>query len=190
VAGEVPKYQTSVAGAELRQGEIMSTVIQVRLREGAALAGPDARELVEVVHRWTILATQDCDLEQDFRARQGATATDKVLPNALLCMAQEAAGVQVAGKDVWKRLQQNKDERYQFLERVPPEGDALGQGVPELVVDFKQYFTLPTDELYERVRQGQALRRCRLVNEYLLHFASRFSYYQSRVALPHEHASE
>src|SRR6202022_4126027 len=102
VAGAVAKYQVSTAGTELRQGEILSTVVQVRLRGGGAFVGPDARELVEIVHQWTVLATQDCDLEQDFRARQGMIAADKILPNTLLCMAQEAGAVQVAGKDVWK----------------------------------------------------------------------------------------
>jgi hypothetical protein len=136
-----------------------------------------------------IIVTQDCDLEQDFRARNEQVRQDKLLPNVLLCIAQESSTVQVAGSNVWKRLRQNKDERYQFLERVPPELDALRQGIPELVVDFKQYFTLPTDELYERV-MSQAKRRCRLINEYLAHFASRFSYFQSRVALPEEHSSE
>src|SRR6266498_3436798 len=123
------------------------------------------------------------------RESRPSSGQDKLLPNVLLCLAQDAAKAQVAGKDVWKRLQQNKDERYQFLERVPPELDALGQGMPELVVDFKQYLTLPTDELYERVKE-QAKRRCRLSNGYLAHFSSRFSYFQSRVALPDEHASQ
>jgi len=189
VTAGVEKYIPSEVGKDLRQGEILSDVVQVRLREGATLSGPDPRELVEVTHEWVIIVTQDCDLEQDWRARAGQTGEDKLLPNVLLGIAQEAGKVQVPGKDAWKRLQQNKDERYQFLERIPPRLDALGQGVPELVVDFKQYFTLPTDELYRRVKE-QAKRRSRLSNEYLAHFASRFSYFQSRVALPDEHASQ
>ncbi len=189
MAARVQKYIPSEPGKDLRQGEILSGVVQVRLRVGASFSGPDPRELIEVHHEWVITVTQDCDLEQDFRARNGLAGQDKLLPNVLLCLAQDAAKAQVAGKDVWKRLQQNKDERYQFLERVPPELDALGQGMPELVVDFKQYLTLPTDELYERVKE-QAKRRCRLSNGYLAHFASRFSYFQSRVALPDEHASQ
>jgi len=162
--------------------------VQVRVTEGADLDA-DPLPLTKIGHDWTVVITQDCDLEQDARARNGKASQDKLLRDVLLCVAQEASTLEAGGKDIWKRIQQNKDERYQFLERVPPELDALEQGVPELVIDFKQYFTLPTDELYERVK-SQAKRRCRLVNEYLAHLASRFSYFQSRVALPEEHASE
>lgn len=186
----VPKYLPSEPGKDLRQGEILSELSCIRLKEGSALSGPD-RELAEIRHEWAIIVTQDCDLEQDFRVRQGAAGTnlDKLLPNVLLCVAQESTKVVIPpGKDIWKSVQQNKNERYQFLEKVPPESDALKQGLPELVIDFKQYLTVPTDELYRRVEAGTH-RRCRLANEYLLHFGSRFSYYQSRVALPEEHAS-
>ena len=185
---EVPKYAPSVAGTELRQVEILSHVVQLRLREMAPLQGAE-RDLVEIQWAWAIIVTQDCDLEQDFRARRGDVAADKILPNILLCGAQEAAKAVVPpGREIWKPIQQNKNERYQFLERVPPELDAAGEGVPELLVDFKQYFTLPTDELYRRVAAGTR-RRCRLINEYLQHFASRFNFYQNRVALPAEHES-
>jgi hypothetical protein len=91
-------------------------------------------------------------------------------------------------KDRWSKVKTNKDERYQFLEKVPSESDALGKGLPELGIDFKRYFCLPTDEAYYRL-ETDAMRRCRLRSPYLEHFSTRFSYFLSRVALPNDHRS-
>jgi hypothetical protein len=83
----------------------------------------------------------------------------------------------------------NKHERYHFLQLVEPSCDAQGTGLVELGIDFKRYFTLPTEEVYKRVEIGSAKRRCVLESPYLEHFSTRFAYYLSRVALPQDHAS-
>lgn len=104
----------------------------------------------------------------------------------------EAAGLRGApgiNSAIWRRIEQNKDERYQFLKRITPEQDTLGEGLPELGIDFKRYFTIPTDEVYVRLSAG-VQRRCRLVSPYLEHLSTRFWYFQARVALPAEHRSE
>jgi hypothetical protein len=66
-----------------------------------------------------------------------------------------AAGLGLPGKvrasNVWDRIMKNVDERYHFLQVAPPEDDALGQGLPELTVDFKRYFTLTIEELTFRI---------------------------------------
>jgi hypothetical protein len=50
----------------------------------------------------------------------------------------------------------NKNERYHFLESVPIKSDVLGKGLPELTLDFKRYFTIPTEEVYYRLEIREA----------------------------------
>jgi hypothetical protein len=66
----------------------------------------------------------------------------------------------------------------------------LNEGLSELAIDFKKYFTLPIEELYRRIEIGEAQRRCVLVSPYMEHVCNRFSYFLSRIALPFDHASE
>jgi hypothetical protein len=68
--------------------------------------------------------------------------------------------------------------------------DRLQEGLPELAIDFKRYFTVPTDEVYRRIELGEARRRCLLISPYLEHLSSRYAYFLSRIALPVDHASE
>jgi hypothetical protein len=90
---------------------------------------------------------------------------------------------------LWKPIKNNKDERYHFLEKVSSEVDVLEKGLPELAIDFKRYFTIPTEEVYVRL-EFDAACRCRLVSPYLEHLSGRFYAFQSRVALPRDPLSE
>lgn len=143
------------------------------------------------------MVTQDCDLEQDFKVRfPTQLSSDKLVPNILLSNVDTAAALRGTPQStginsaIWKRINQNKDERYHFLQAVDKSCDGCGTGLPEMGIDFKRYFTMPTDELYRRIEVGEAQRRCVLVSPYLEHFISRFMYYLSRVALPEDHFSE
>jgi hypothetical protein len=40
-------------------------------------------------------------------------------------------------------------------------------------MDFKRYFSLPTEEVYYRI-DSEAKRRCRLVSPYAEHLSTRF----------------
>lgn len=184
-------YERSSLEGPLRQGEILTNIIQLKLVVDS-LELNEGLDFDPVIHPYAIIVTQDCDVIQDFAPRQQQQESDKIIPSILFCEATTAEGLssQIKGTDIRKRVKQNKDERYQFLEKVAPEDDALGEGLPELGVDFKRYFTLPTEEVYFRITTGEAKRRCRLVSPYLQNFSSRFYYFQNRVALPAEHRSE
>jgi hypothetical protein len=184
-----PKYAKSVVGDRLWQGEVASEVVQLRSRLDT-IGLSDSVILHEVVHRYAIVLTQDCDLLADYERRSTRTASDPSVPNILFCEAttvESLRGLLPQGKDIWKRIVQNKDERYQCLEAVPIDQDAAGQGLDAIGVDFKRYFTIPTDEVYKRLELGQVKRRCRLVSPYVEQLATRFFYYQYRVALPYDH---
>ena len=178
----------------LRQSEILTVILQKR--QSLQSFGTEKPVLEEIRHPYAIVITQDCDLEQDFRARKAASAettteksmSDKLIPNVLLLEAISVIELlgKVSGKDIRKRIGNNKDERYQVLQKVEPTDDAEGVGVPALGVDFKRMFTVPTDELYLQLGSN-AKRRSYLASPYLEHLAKRFADFQGRVALPEEH---
>ena len=182
-------YTPSSLGGPLRQGEVLAGLIQARLRtDTIATEGPI---VVMIEHPLAIVMSQDCDLDWDFRARFETPAPGRLIPNILFCEVMEASRLRGAtgiNSAIWRRIEQNKDERYQFLQGILPEQDALGEGLPELGLDFKRYFTIPTDEVYVRL-QISAQRRCRLISPYREHLSTRFYGFQSRVALPADHMS-
>ncbi|MDX2043098.1 MAG: hypothetical protein SF097_17900 [Acidobacteriota bacterium] len=174
----------------LRQGEIISNLLQPKLRIDTLFSSEPTIKFEK--HPFAIIVTQDCDLEQDFKARQFQKASDKLLPSILFCQltsATDMRGRDEMGSDIWKRVKINKDERYHFFQKVKPEEDLLGEGLPELGADFKRYFAMPTEEVYERLK-SEAQRRCTFASPYLEHFCTRFAYYQFRIALPEDHFSE
>jgi len=178
-------------GVSLRQGEILSNVVRIQL--DLSSLGTKEHRVDEVKYDYAVVLTQDCDLEQDFKARQGRNQPDKLLPNVFFCQvatAQQLRGATGITADIWRRISRNKDERYHFLQRIAADSDALQQGLPELGIDFKRYFTIPTEEIYKRIELGEARRRCVLVSPYLEHLSSRFAYFLSRVTLPEDHFSE
>jgi hypothetical protein len=184
--GQLAKYAAVAANERLRQGEILVGLIQVR--QSVNSIGSDAPQINEITHPFVVVMTQDCDLEQDSRLR---TETGQgSLVNVLFCEAMATTELKSKlppGKDIWKRIVQNKDERYQCLEEVPAAQDTSQQGIPCLGCDLKRYFTVPTDEVYKRVELGQIMRRTRLITPYAEHLLHRFCNFQARIPLPENH---
>ena len=102
------------------------------MRQSLKTIGADGPpQLNEITHPFAIVMTQDCDLEQDFNLRKGIVQGQLPLANVLFCEAVATADLKTRippGKDIWKRVIQNKDERYQCLEAVPPAQDLSGHG--------------------------------------------------------------
>ena len=187
------KYEASpTEPAALRQCEIISGLVQKipQFKTG------EPPQIDLITHPFSLLISQDCDLDLDYHARFGTSVTNpdaKLLPNILFCMvvtAEQLKGAAGIDSRVWKRVKINKDERYHFLEEVPKNCESLSEGLPELGIDFKRYFTVPTDDVYDQVRTGDLERRCRLLSPYLEHCATRFGFFQSRIALPEDHLSQ
>jgi hypothetical protein len=149
---------------------------------------------VAIEHPFAVVLSQDCDLEQDWKVRQEMSpdsqeASPRELPSILFAEVHTAADLRGRlNGGLWQRIRQNKDERFHFLEEVPAGAEAMANGLPELGIDFKRYFSIPTREVYKRM-EGPAQRRCRLQSPYLEHLSTRFCYYQFRVALPLDHQS-
>lgn len=194
-------YEPISADAGILQGEIVCNLIQLvrALDEDdkSVLEMPTSNSILFIpkVHPYAIVVTQDCDLDWDFKARQGHPTPQKLIPSVLFCEVVKAADLKhnptnPLTSKIWERVRENKDERYHFLQKVDPTDEALGEGLPELGVDFKRYFSLPTEEVYSQLRRSSIKRRCRLSSPYREHFATRFYYFQYRVALPEDHFSE
>ncbi|MCY4466814.1 MAG: hypothetical protein OXE46_14885 [Chloroflexi bacterium] len=183
----------------MRQGELLSNVVQLFV-ELHTIAQESPRA-IRRNHAFAYVLSQDCDLDWDFNSRTKPDARDRTIPSILLCEAMPAisAARQIIAVDgskntdksrIWRRVKQNKDERYQFFSKVESSLDLQEQGIDELVIDFKRYFSVPTGELYKRIELGETHRRCRLRSPYLEHLSSRFAFYLSRVALPEDYHSE
>lgn len=191
----VSKYDSFTIGS-LRQGEILSNLKQFKLNLESL--GSDKPLTEPIIHPFAIVMTQDCDCEQDFKPRKDGITSNATIPSILFC--EVVAAEQLRNRDkgnktidinssVWKQVRINKNERYHFLEAIPDTNDSSSEGLPELALDFKRYFTIPTDEVYYRLEIGETIRRSRLISPYLEHLTSRFYYFQSRIALPEDHTS-
>lgn len=188
-----PVYKPAGAQGRLWQGEILENVIQIKPTIESIEANVEgALEVNPVIHELVVVMSQDCDLEQDYIRR--SAGNQGTLPNVMLCEAYraEVLRTQVRERDQlgsrdWKRgIAQNQNERFHYLQRVDPSEDLQREGLTALALDFKNYFTLPTDELYARLTRG-IRRRCRLSTPYVEHLAHRFFKFQSRIALPRDH---
>lgn len=191
------KYEKSKDAGALRQGEILSDVVQISiLPESIDTTSPTVKR---AKYDYAIVVTPDCDLEWDFKAQQGNASRGKIVPNILLCTVifssdlakrineDRTPGKKFETKTPWKRITQNKEERYHFLEKIDSALDLKEKGIRSLGIDFKEFFTLPTDFLYSSIENGLTFRRCRLVRPYSDHLNSRFAYFQSRIGLPEDH---
>ena len=184
----------------LRQGEILSNLIELRV-DINSITGRRRKlkyRANPIKHDYVIVLSQDCDLEQDFnyRALDRGKAKDE-LPSILFCEVMKEE--EFVGGDAYanilqssttrNNIAQNNDFRFHRVQNIPKNLDAQSKGLPELVMAFKRYFTVPTEEVYHRIRLGHVLRRCRLKSPYLEHFCGRFHYFNNRIALPEEYES-
>ncbi|GGC68776.1 hypothetical protein [Chelatococcus reniformis] len=174
-------YSKSSGGAELRQGEIISNIISYNYDSSS-------EGVVEIRHAYAIVISQDCDLLWDYQNRADGKLGE--LSCVLLAHAEVISPEwrkEAGGRDIWKRIIQNKDERYHALESVSSDTDLNGDGIPDLVVDFKGVFTIPTTEIYIQINEGEGRRRSVLEMPYREHFQSRLAFYLQRVSLPDQH---
>lgn len=195
---ELKKYESSEKAGALRQGEILSKVEQFTATTSSE--NVNAQTLKRITHAYALIVTPDCDLEWDYQARQNNATQFKIVPNVLLCIlltaselakrinSDKTASKRFEDSTIWKRITQNNEERFHFLEKIDAAADLQAKGTPlSLCVDFKDFFTVPTEDLYEKINEGRSLRRCRLISPYREHFNNRFTYFQSRIALPEDH---
>jgi len=148
-------------------------------------------EVRQRVMPYCVLLSQDCDLEHDFNNRnvKGGTDHDKYLRSVLLCpsylgdpfrqgehLGSDQLKMRRIPSDEWKKLKSNQIDRYHYLEPLPD------LQVPELVVDFKHYFTVPLEVVYRAEQKSSYLATIEIL--YREHLSTRFAHYLSRIGLP------
>ena len=141
---------------------------------------------------FAVVLSQDCDLEHDFKFRgKELSNQDKFLLSILVCPAFEletfANGGHLKGweqnlnwkmnptPDVERIKSNNSYKRYHFLSKSD---EFL---IPELVIDFKHFFTLPRNFIYSEKKTKYLASLSELFREEL---SQRFTNYLSRIGLP------
>lgn len=195
-------FRRSRSGVDeaLRQGEILTNVVelQVRLESIASVNSDSVYQANPIQHSFAIIVSQDCDLEQDFNYRYGNRGNDRnELPSVLLCQAEdiedfinsEKYRTLFTSKTFKGNFKNNNEFRYHFVQEIPAALSAVDKRVPELGIDFKRYFSMPTAEVYHRINLDHTRRCSVLESPYRDHFSQRFYNFNNRIALPEEYES-
>jgi hypothetical protein len=138
---------------------------------------------------YCVVMNQDCDLDLDVLEREKGKTQDKNLLSILLCPAyqdEEFYRGDHLSASKWKMREMTADkerekikkgslDRYHYLE-----GDSELQ-VPNLVLDFKHFFTVSRDLLYKQKKRIYLVTINELFRERL---SQRFANYLSRFGLP------
>lgn len=150
-------------------------------------------EICKILFPYVIVLTQDCDLAQDYKIRSNENATknhDKRLLSVIVAPLYIADHV-FAGEHLEKLgfkmekiaqnrtpghdLKKNQKPRYHYLE-FPSEDQ-----IPELVLDFKHYFSVNVEYL-KGVEATNFV--CKVSQLYREDISQRFANYLSRIGLP------
>jgi hypothetical protein len=196
---DLPIYKRPVPGTSLHQGEILSSLKQYAVVP-ESLDSTDGVRFKITAHPIVIILSQDCDLIQQFNFRNRpasarGTPEEEIgrqlreLSAVLLCEVYDASHLKarnLLNTNEWKRVKQNKDDRYQYLHDVEPDEDLVGEGFSELGIDFRHHFTIPIDEIYMQLG-AEARRRTQLDTPWMEHLSIRFAYYLGRIGLPRDH---
>lgn len=195
-------------GFALRQGEILSELIQLEtdinsladidIRDGATAASEISAVAIPIEHKYAIVVSHECDLEQDFNNGAGSEfKANQELPNILLCEAVDAYVFEhdpnyehilkrKTDSSAKQSFRLNMDSRYHLIEEIPPDYDSLGTGLPALAVIFKRHFTMPRHSIYRQIEMKWARRRTRLKGPYVDDLCNRFHNFNGRIALPEQ----
>lgn len=192
-----------------RQGEIIENFYELKLRtqQGQPIDENEGAKVDPVVHPYAIITSQDCDLQWDYRARLGEISPDKMLTHLLCCALftqDEIRERSNLNNTLWRRVSQNQDERYHYLNEAPiyslteiqnkssanivenkanivPDPENV---IPELIADFKTAFSLPIEFAYWLISIKEATRRGALFSPFLEDFMHRHFTFLGRVATP------
>ncbi len=118
-------YNEEGLTAELRQGEILSGLMQYEY-------DPVANEGEGILHSYSIIVHQDCDLLRDFEEHQrqaGPTLNGVLL---LQLQTEEEIKPKVKESGIWKHILRNGEERYHLLPRAS-DGRCGSKGVHKSV---------------------------------------------------------
>lgn len=177
------RYRRLDAGRIL-QGDILRDV------DFVYTADDEKEVVIKYFLPYMIILSQDCDLEQDFKNRNenDSQKHDAYLQSILVCPAylsdhfregdhlkEFELKMEYKNSQKFSAIKRNLDPRYHYLDQDP------NLQVPNLIVDFKHYYTLPVDFLYKIYGAHYIASLNELFREAI---SQRFSFYFSRIGLP------
>jgi hypothetical protein len=186
-------YQASDKDSSLRQGEVLTGVVQYNPIISELSEESQELPFTPIVHPYAIVITQDCDLDWDYRARRANGNPAKLLNSIVLCEVDTAKSIRSTegvNRKAWELVVAHRHERFYFFEKIPPEYELEQEGLPELTADFKRVFAIDSETLYCQIELGIVKRRALLASPYLDHFSQRYHSFHGRVALPFQYESE
>ena len=174
----------------IKQGDIIK---EVECIQDFSLEGGQVK-LETIVFPYILVLTQDCDLTWDFdnRNRQDSSTQDKYLFSVIVVPLYNAEQF-IAGEhllEIGQRMQAfsnkpNKTDRKNLSNNENPRYHYLNfsddMRMPDLVADFKHYFTLNVKKV-EKIKKSNLV--CSLPELYRELVSQRFSNYLSRIGLP------
>lgn len=186
-------YQVSDKGSSLRQGEILTGVVQYNPVINEMPKEFQELSFTPIIHPYAIVITQDCDLDWDYKARGTNDNPAKLLNSIVLCEIDTAESIRSTdgmNRKEWELVVAHRHERFYFFEKIPSECEVEQEGLPELTADFKRIFGIDSGTLYRQIELGIVKRRALLASPYLEHFSRRYHSFHGRVALPFQYESE
>ncbi|BAY94955.1 MULTISPECIES: hypothetical protein [unclassified Tolypothrix] len=189
-------YRASDEKEALRQGEILTGVIQFIPVPNEASPELDKTQFKPIIHPYAIVVSQDCDLDWDYKARQTTDKQNKLLNSILCCEIYQAQEIRQdrntyqMNSEKWNLVKTNCNKQFHFFEKIPLECDLTKEGLAELTADFKKVFAVDPEFLYYQISINKVQRRSVFVSPYLEDFFQRYYSYHGRVALPAQHESE
>ncbi len=169
-----------------KQGEIIKDLLELQLQIPAenTIDLNQPLKFDRVDHPYSIVVSQDCALEWDYKARQGEAPEGKLLTHVLFCglFSEDEIRGRNLTNELFRRVQRNQDERYHHLLAAPISGTE--ESIPELFADFKTTFSLPVEFVYWLISTARVDRRGSLPSPYLQDFMHRPYSFLGRVATP------
>ena len=185
------------AGARFYQGDVCKNVM--------VFEGWGNSPKQKTVYPYAALLTQECDLEQDWRAyikiqesnsenQDERKSEDKILRHLIFApcyvLAQFKEGTHVANRkmhkwnsgDIKSMRSNDKNIRFHYL---PQDNEVQ---LPEFIIDFKHYFTVERDSIYSVAKSEVYI--CSLKPLFREDLSHRFAFYLSRIGLPEEDQRE
>jgi hypothetical protein len=156
------------------------------------------------IRPYVFILSQECDLKFDFESHNTPKTKHSQFLNSILCCPAYRAELVIdgthlieyegndyimvkfveSGKKVkkeptsWRMVKQNKDPRYHHLD----EFEINSRIIPELILDFKHYYSIPRDMFYYYRSRCDFVAR--LKTPFKEFISQRFAYYFSRIGLP------
>lgn len=162
----------------MRQGEILSDIPEI-------VVNPGTSDIARVERPFGIVVTPDCDLERHWELAQHQSRPG--LRNVHFLMGAVATDRTLFPKAVWGKIRKADHVATHAVEECPTEFDHMGEGLPPLVFDFQNPFSVPISLVYGGLEESRIKRRSQLLSPYRDNLIQRFISYVGRVALEENH---